>query len=70
MVGERECKENISCQKPKKKKKINKKGVFFKNNTGHISQSKIHHSQETLKHWTWWRTPLIPALERQRQVDF
>jgi hypothetical protein len=20
--------------------------------------------------WVWWRTPLIPALERQRQVDF
>jgi hypothetical protein len=20
--------------------------------------------------WVWWRTPLIPALGRQRQVDF
>jgi hypothetical protein len=20
--------------------------------------------------WAWWRMPLIPALERQRQVDF
>ena len=20
--------------------------------------------------WQWWRTPLIPALGRQRQVDF
>jgi hypothetical protein len=20
--------------------------------------------------WAWWRTPLIPALERQSQVDF
>jgi hypothetical protein len=20
--------------------------------------------------WAWWRTPLIPALGRQRQVDF
>jgi hypothetical protein len=20
--------------------------------------------------WTWWHTPLIPALGRQRQVDF
>jgi hypothetical protein len=21
-------------------------------------------------HWWWWRTPLIPALWRQRQADF
>jgi hypothetical protein len=20
--------------------------------------------------WAWWRTPLIPALRRQRQADF
>jgi hypothetical protein len=20
--------------------------------------------------WAWWRTPLFPALRRQRQVDF
>jgi hypothetical protein len=20
--------------------------------------------------WAWWRMPLIPALERQRQADF
>jgi hypothetical protein len=24
-----------------------------------------------IKHrWAWWRTPLIPALRRQRQADF
>jgi hypothetical protein len=22
------------------------------------------------KGWAWWHTPLIPALRRQRQVDF
>jgi hypothetical protein len=25
---------------------------------------------ESTCRWVWWRMPLIPALERQRQVDF
>ena len=25
--------------------------------------------KRTVLNWAWWRTPLIPALGRQRQVD-
>jgi hypothetical protein len=29
----------------------------------------VSKNKQTKKRW-WWRTPLIPALGRQRQVDF
>jgi hypothetical protein len=27
-------------------------------------------NKKVAKSWAWWRSPLIPALGRQRQVDF
>jgi hypothetical protein len=35
-----------------------------------IKVSSISCPQNTQFHWAWWHTPLIPALGRQRQVDF
>ena len=43
----------------------------------HTHSTKTHKQKEMLKELlrnffsrAWWHTPLIPALERQRQVDF
>jgi hypothetical protein len=30
----------------------------------------VKENQEPNLSWVWWRTPLIPALGRQRQEDF
>jgi hypothetical protein len=30
----------------------------------------INNSLKEIQSWVWWHTPLIPALRRQRQVDF
>ena len=43
--------------------------------SGTCARSKLKnpkHLKKTLKVWAgrWWRTPLVPALGRQRQVDF
>jgi hypothetical protein len=34
------------------------------------SVSKNRKERKEKKSWAWWRTPLIPALGRQRQADF
>jgi hypothetical protein len=34
------------------------------------TKAKNKKTKTTKKSWAWWQTPLIPALERQRQVDF
>jgi hypothetical protein len=35
-----------------------------------ISRKQNSMSKVTVLSWAWWRTPLIPALGRQRQADF
>jgi hypothetical protein len=32
--------------------------------------NKINNFKKGTVSWAWWRIPLIPALGRQRQVDF
>jgi hypothetical protein len=34
------------------------------------SHNKVSSSKEPFPSWAWWRTPLIPAVGRQRQVNF
>jgi hypothetical protein len=37
-------------------------------------EERISSAEDTIENtdttWQWWHTPLIPALGRQRQVDF
>jgi hypothetical protein len=33
-------------------------------------QQQQQQQQQQQKAWQWWRTPLIPALGKQRQVNF
>jgi hypothetical protein len=44
----------------------------MKTNAQKTDKSKRKRKKEKRKKesWAWWRTPLIPALGRQRQVDF
>jgi hypothetical protein len=46
--------------------------AFIRNSFTVLSESYNHWPQVKTIHTAreWWRTPLIPALRRQRQVDF
>jgi hypothetical protein len=57
------------CFKGKERKETKRKMHSIKLFQGVSKEKYITHS-ENIGSQVWWRTPLIPALRRQRQVNF
>ena len=49
---------------------VEERVIEIRSHINHIPMPTIHKIQNAMTCLTWWHTPLIPALGKQRQVDF